>query len=148
MLLLPEDPDASARSRSRTALRERFGKHGRRHPDATRSGRPWREGQTDAAIGAAGLRVVDDLRGTTDASGHLLEATIAAVADEIAGAADLVKGKARGCRWRSCAASATWSPTRTVPGARALVRLGAEDMFAQGSAEAYSQGWKDALREE
>ena len=59
-------------------------------------GRPWRDGQTDVAIGAAGLRVVDDLRGSTDSQGRVLEVTVPAIADELAGAADLVKGKATG----------------------------------------------------
>ena len=59
-------------------------------------GRPWRDGQTDIAIGAAGLRVLDDLRGGTDAHGNPLSATVAAAADELAAAADLVKGKAAG----------------------------------------------------
>ena len=94
VLLLPEDPDASALAIATPCATRTGKKIGVILSDTL--GRPWREGQTDAAIGAAGLRVVDDLRGTTDASGHLLEATIAAVADEIAGAADLVKGKASG----------------------------------------------------
>jgi coenzyme F420-0:L-glutamate ligase/coenzyme F420-1:gamma-L-glutamate ligase len=70
VLLLPEDPDASA-LRIATSLRASTGRRvGVILTDTL--GRPWREGQTDAAIGAAGLRVVDDLRGTTDASGHRL----------------------------------------------------------------------------
>ncbi|HEX7835450.1 MAG TPA: coenzyme F420-0:L-glutamate ligase, partial [Pseudolysinimonas sp.] len=120
VLLLPEDPDASALALA-TALRERFGVRVAVVLSDT-LGRPWREGQTDAAIGAAGLRVVDDLRGTTDASGHLLEATIAAVADEIAGAADLVKGKASGVPVAIVRGLGHLVGELTLPGARSLVR--------------------------
>ena len=94
VLLLPVDPDASARALC-AALRERTGlRLGVLITDT--AGRPWREGQTDIAIGAAGVAVLDDLRGTTDAGGRRLDVTVAAVADEIAAAADLVKGKTSG----------------------------------------------------
>ena len=94
VLLLPVDPDASAHALC-AALRERTGlRLGVLITDT--AGRAWREGQTDIAIGAAGVAVLDDLRGTTDANGRRLDATIAAVADEIASAADLVKGKTSG----------------------------------------------------
>ena len=56
-------------------------------------GRPWRDGVVDTAIGASGLDVLWDLRGQRDPAGHLLEATVIAVADELAAAGDLVKGK-------------------------------------------------------
>jgi coenzyme F420-0:L-glutamate ligase/coenzyme F420-1:gamma-L-glutamate ligase len=59
-------------------------------------GRVWRNGVTDVALGSAGLRPILDLRGTTDANGRLLEATEVAIVDEIAGAANLVLGKAQG----------------------------------------------------
>jgi coenzyme F420-0:L-glutamate ligase/coenzyme F420-1:gamma-L-glutamate ligase len=58
-------------------------------------GRPWRQGTTDVAIGAAGLTVLLDLRGRPDPTGYELQATTIAVADEIAGAAELVMGKTR-----------------------------------------------------
>src|ERR1700712_2583879 len=94
VLLLPADPDASARGLA-AELRARFGvRLGILVSDTL--GRAWREGQTDAAIGAAGVAVVDDLRGGVDAFGQTLEVTQIAVADEIAAAADLVKGKASG----------------------------------------------------
>ena len=60
------------------------------------AGRPWRNGQTDFALGASGIQVIDDLRGSTDANGRLLSVTERCIADEIAAAADLVKGKATG----------------------------------------------------
>jgi coenzyme F420-0:L-glutamate ligase/coenzyme F420-1:gamma-L-glutamate ligase len=91
VLLLPVDPDASAR-RIRDAVGARFGTA----PAVLVSdsmGRPWRFGITDCAIGLAGMRPLDDLRGTPDADGRPMSATIRAVADEIAAAAELALGK-------------------------------------------------------
>jgi coenzyme F420-0:L-glutamate ligase/coenzyme F420-1:gamma-L-glutamate ligase len=94
LVLLPLDPDASA-ARVRGRLRELTGKDvGVIVSDSF--GRPFRMGTTDVAIGAAGLRVLDDLRGTRDRSGYELRSTQIAVADELAGAAQLVMGKADG----------------------------------------------------
>ncbi|TGA93771.1 coenzyme F420-0:L-glutamate ligase, partial [Streptomyces palmae] len=94
VLLLPEDPDLSAR-RIRDALRRTLGVTvGVIVTDTF--GRPWRTGVTDVAIGAAGVRVLDDLRGGTDSHGNPLQVTIVATADELAAAGDLVKGKADG----------------------------------------------------
>ncbi|MER5298197.1 coenzyme F420-0:L-glutamate ligase [Streptomyces lasiicapitis] len=94
VLLLPEDPDASARA-VRAGLRAALGVDvGVIVTDTF--GRPWREGLTDVAIGAAGVRVLDDLRGGVDAYGNPLSATVVATADELAAAGDLVKGKAAG----------------------------------------------------
>jgi coenzyme F420-0:L-glutamate ligase/coenzyme F420-1:gamma-L-glutamate ligase len=94
VVLLPRDPDASAR-RIREALAARFGPQ----PAVIVSdsfGRPWRQGTTDVAIGVAGLRPLLDLRGTEDTHGYTFSATVIAVADELAGAAELVMGKTRG----------------------------------------------------
>jgi coenzyme F420-0:L-glutamate ligase / coenzyme F420-1:gamma-L-glutamate ligase len=94
VVLLPHDPDASAGS-VRAALEERFGVA----PAVIVSdsfGRAWRDGTTDVAIGVAGMRPLLDLRGTTDARGYELAGTVIAVADELAGAAELVMGKANG----------------------------------------------------
>jgi coenzyme F420-0:L-glutamate ligase / coenzyme F420-1:gamma-L-glutamate ligase len=94
VVLLPDDPDASA-ERIRTRLRELTGRVVA--VLVTDSfGRPWRQGTTDVAIGAAGLQVLLDLRGVRDSSGYELHATQIAVADEIAGAAELVMGKTAG----------------------------------------------------
>jgi coenzyme F420-0:L-glutamate ligase/coenzyme F420-1:gamma-L-glutamate ligase len=93
-LLLPEDPDRSAR-RLRDGLRARTGLEIAVVISDT-FGRAWRRGVTDVAIGCAGIRAVVDLRGTTDALGRELVATEICVVDEIASAADLVMGKARG----------------------------------------------------
>ena len=94
IVLLPEDPDASA-TRIRTELGERFG----RAPAVIVSdsfGRAWRQGTTDVAIGVAGMRPLLDLRGQQDARGYELSSTMIAVADELAGGAELVMGKASG----------------------------------------------------
>ena len=94
VVLLPQDPDASA-ARIREALRARFGVA----PAVIVSdsfGRAWRQGTTDVAIGVAGMRPLLDLRGRKDARGYELAATVIAVADELAGAAELVMGKSRG----------------------------------------------------
>lgn len=92
--LLPEDPDRSAR-RIRDGLRGRLGVVVGVIVSDT-FGRPWRRGVTDVAIGSAGIRPVLDLRGTEDAYGRELQVTEVAIVDEIAGAADLVMGKATG----------------------------------------------------
>jgi coenzyme F420-0:L-glutamate ligase / coenzyme F420-1:gamma-L-glutamate ligase len=94
VVLLPRDPDASA-ARIRAALAERFGVA----PAVVVTdsfGRAWRQGTTDVAVGVAGFRPLLDLRGTQDARGRTLSATVIAVADELAAAAELVMGKAEG----------------------------------------------------
>jgi coenzyme F420-0:L-glutamate ligase/coenzyme F420-1:gamma-L-glutamate ligase len=94
LVLLPLDPDASA-ARLRDALHEQTGRTvGVLVTDSF--GRPWRQGTTDVAIGAAGVLVLDDLHGRRDANGYELHATVIAVADEIAGAAQLAMGKLDG----------------------------------------------------
>jgi coenzyme F420-0:L-glutamate ligase/coenzyme F420-1:gamma-L-glutamate ligase len=147
VLLLPIDPDASAR-RLCGDLRRKFGiRIGVILSDTL--GRPWREGQTDAAIGAAGLRVLEDYRGTHDPHGNLLLASAAAVADEIAGAADLVKGKSRGCPValvRGLTQLVLEDIDASEGSARSLIRGAAQDMFRLGSDEAYSNGYKDGQR--
>ncbi|MGD0882017.1 MAG: coenzyme F420-0:L-glutamate ligase [Acidimicrobiales bacterium] len=92
--LLPVDPDKSAR-RIREALGHRLGVDVAVVISDT-FGRTWRNGVTDVAIGIAGIAGVVDLRGTPDATGRLLEATEVCIADEVAGAAELVMGKDRG----------------------------------------------------
>ena len=138
VLLLPEDPDATANALC-TAWRRRFGfSLGVVVSDTF--GRPWREGQTDAAIGASGIRVLDDLRGTTDAAGKPLVVTAAAVADEIAATADLVKGKASNTPVAIVRGLDHLVGPLDLPGARSLVRVAANDMFRVGSDEAYAAG--------
>jgi coenzyme F420-0:L-glutamate ligase / coenzyme F420-1:gamma-L-glutamate ligase len=94
LVLLPLDPDASAAG-IRDRVRELTGKTvGVVVSDSF--GRPWRMGTTDVALGAAGIRVLEDLRGTKDRIGYELRSTQIAIADELAGAAQLVMGKADG----------------------------------------------------
>jgi coenzyme F420-0:L-glutamate ligase/coenzyme F420-1:gamma-L-glutamate ligase len=94
LVLLPLDPDASAR-RLRQGLHERTGRTvGVVVTDSF--GRPYRQGTTDVAIGVAGFEPILDLRGTTDRIGYELRASRVAIADELAGAADLARGKAEG----------------------------------------------------
>ena len=94
LVLLPVDPDASAAG-LRAALAERTGRDVAVIVSDS-FGRPWRQGTTDVAIGAAGLTPLLDLRGTRDPAGYELRTTTIAVADEIAGAAELVMGKVAG----------------------------------------------------
>ncbi len=138
LLVLPAAPDAVA-----AALRADLLRRTGLLPDAAlgvvvtdTAGRPWRVGQVDFALGSAGLAPAEDLRGGVDADGRPLEVTTRAVADEVAAAADLVKGKTsavpvavvRGLpqAWLSPAA----------PGSASLVRVGPGDWFALGHVEA------------
>ena len=111
--LLPEDPDASAR-RIRDGIRARTGAS----PAVIISdsfGRPWRNGIVNVAIGSAGMEALLDLRGEPDVAGRQMQATIIAVADELASAADLAGGKVaqlpvvivRGYEWRASQAGAS-----------------------------------------
>jgi coenzyme F420-0:L-glutamate ligase/coenzyme F420-1:gamma-L-glutamate ligase len=138
--LLPIDPDGSALALA-TALRARLGVDlGVILSDTF--GRPWRDGQTDVAIGAAGLHVVDDLRGSTDSQGRVLEVTVPAIADELAGAADLVKGKAAGRPVAVVRGLGRFVAGLDAAGAKRLIRTAELDMFRLGSDEADRQGYE------
>lgn len=135
VLILPADPDGAARD-----LHDALASH---CPDTVfglvisdTAGRPWRLGQTDFALGAHGVRVVDDLRGTTDADGRPLAVTTRAVADEVAAAADLVKGKTGGVAAALVRGLSALVTDDAAPGARSLVRTGPADWFALGHREA------------
>ena len=91
LVLLPVDPDASA-ARLRARLRELTGAEIAVIVSDS-FGRAWRQGTTDVAIGCAGVEPLLDLHGERDATGYELHATVIAVADELAGAAELVRGK-------------------------------------------------------
>ena len=136
LVLLPEDPDASAR-RLRTGIRALTGANVGVVVSDT-MGRAWRVGQTDAAIGAAGLVVLEDLRGTSDRHGNRLDVTVRAVGDEIAGLAELVAGKTSGVP--AVVVRGLESYVLPVgddgPGAATLVRPHHEDRFRLGTAEA------------
>jgi coenzyme F420-0:L-glutamate ligase / coenzyme F420-1:gamma-L-glutamate ligase len=135
VLLLPEDPDASAR-RVRDGLRDALGvRVGVILTDTF--GRPWREGLTDVAIGACGIRVLDDHRGGRDTHGNPLAVTVTATADELAAAGDLVKGKASGLPVAVVRGlPGVLLPAEEDAGARPLVRVAADDMFRLGTSEA------------
>ncbi len=133
VILLPADPDASAR-RLRAGLRARSGARvGVVISDTM--GRPWRNGQTDTAIGAAGLLPLVDYRGRPDTFGTPLEVTVAAVADEIAAAAELVKGKTAGIPVAVVRGLGNLVTDEDGPGAGALIRPAAEDLFRFGAAD-------------
>jgi len=145
VLLLPVDPDASARALA-TGIRALAGATvGVILSDTL--GRPWREGQTDIAIGAAGVRVFDDLRGSTDASGKPLAVTMPCVADEIAGAAELVKGKSSGVPVAVVRGLGQYVGDLDLPGARSIQRPADRDLFRIGADEAYNEGYRDGFDE-
>ncbi len=139
LLLLPADPDLAARA-VYAALLSAYAPAPLPEIGIVLSdtaGRPWRQGQSDFALGACGVQVLEDLRGGTDADGRELSVTARALADEIAAAADLVKGKARAVP----AALVHGLPRECVgqpglPGAAHLVRTGPDDWFATGASEA------------
>jgi coenzyme F420-0:L-glutamate ligase/coenzyme F420-1:gamma-L-glutamate ligase len=137
LVLLPVDPDASARA-LRAALRERYDRRVAVIITDT-MGRPWRLGLSDVAIGAAGLSPVRDYRGEVDPYGNELQITQMADIDELAGAGELVKGK-----YDRVPVAVVRGYGRVTdddgPGARALVRDAAEDMFSLGTAEARALG--------
>ncbi len=167
--LLPTDPDASAAS-----MVAAFAAHGRRIGViiTDTQGRAWRNGVTDVAIGAAGIEVLDDHRGGVDEFGNELVVTQVAVGDEVAAAADLVKGKLAGVPVAvvrgldapglgsagpdSAApdSAAPGAPDRGAPdrgrlrgGGRSLIREAGSDLFRLGTDLAIELGRRDALAE-
>ncbi|GAA2174323.1 hypothetical protein GCM10009846_19830 [Agrococcus versicolor] len=143
ILLLPVDADASALAIA-TALRARFGVAlGVVVTDTF--GRPWRAGQTDVAIGAAGIRVIEPLAGSVDTHGRPLVVSAAAIADEIASTAELVAGKTSGRPVTIVRGLARHVRGLDEPGARRLVRDAESDMFRLGSAEAHAEGFAAGL---
>ena len=142
LALLPIDPDASAQL-LREAIRERAG------IDVAvvisdSMGRPWRNGITDTAIGVAGVTAVTDPRGRTDAYGNTLAVTQVAIADELAAAGDLVKGKLGGIPVaivRGFARDGKLDDDGL--GSRNLIRGAADDLFRMGTAEAIAVGRED-----
>jgi coenzyme F420-0:L-glutamate ligase/coenzyme F420-1:gamma-L-glutamate ligase len=131
--LLPEDSDASARS-LRAALRATYGVDVAVVVSDT-FGRPWRYGLTDVAVGVAGLAPLADHRGLTDSHGHELGITVTATADEIAAAAELVKGKLAAVPVAVVRGLPGVVGAADGPGAAAYVRPAAEDMFRYGHRE-------------
>lgn len=133
---LPVDPDRSARE-LRAGLRERTGANVGVVVTDT-AGRAWRRGQSDIAVGAAGVAVLESFAGRTDDYGHLLQVTEPAVADELAGAAELAQGKLgrRPFAVVRGRADLVLPPGQDGPGATALVRPDDEDLFGLGAREA------------
>jgi coenzyme F420-0:L-glutamate ligase / coenzyme F420-1:gamma-L-glutamate ligase len=146
VLLLPVDPDASARA-LRAVLRGRLGLDRLGVVVTDTMGRAWRDGLVDVAIGTAGIAVVDDLRGGVDAHGRPLSATVTAVADEVASASELVRGKADGRPVAVVRGLGRHVTAADGPGARVLVRASADDLFREGSAEAYAEGYRTGFAE-
>jgi len=147
--LLPQDPDASARairSEVTTAMERQTQRALKTSPHggsnsasaefeppavviADSFGRAWRLGQTEVAIGCAGLAPLDDWRGRTDASGRELSATVIAIADEVAAAADLARKKDSGMPVAVMRGLDEYVTAEDGPGAVALRRSPAEDLF-------------------
>lgn len=137
-LLLPLDPDDDARDLLLALVRvtglTRLGL-----VVSDTAGRPWRQGQTDIALGAAGVLAVQDHREAVDADGRPLRVSVHALADTLAGAADLVKGKDRGvpvALVRGVDPALVPGPAWDGPAAASLVRSGPEDWFGLGRVEA------------
>ena len=133
ILLLPRDPDASAanlRAQLAAATGLRLGVI-----ISDTAGRPWRTGQTDHAIGVCGVQVLQNYVGAKDAYDNELQVTVMAVADELAAAADLVKGKLRG-RPVAVVRGLGSLVSEADSSARELLRDPAKDMFSFGSQEA------------
>ncbi|GAA2567423.1 coenzyme F420-0:L-glutamate ligase [Pseudonocardia hydrocarbonoxydans] len=140
LALLPADPDASA-ARLRGELRARLGVDVAVVVTDT-LGRSWRIGQTDVAIGSAGIAVLHGYEGQTDEQGNELLVTQVAIADELAAAADLVKGKLGGL---PVAVVRGLAPVDDGSTARDLVRPVHEDMFWLGANEAIARGRGEAV---
>jgi coenzyme F420-0:L-glutamate ligase/coenzyme F420-1:gamma-L-glutamate ligase len=142
VLLLPVDPDASARTLA-AGLRSATGAAvGVILSDTL--GRAWRDGQTDSAIGAAGVHVFEDYRGSTDSAGRPLVVTLPCVADELAAAADLVKRKTTGIPVAVVRGRADLVGDLDLPGARSIVRAAERDLFHTGAREAWEAGYAAA----
>ena len=127
VVLLPVDPDASARA-LRARLRELTGAA----PAVVITdsfGRAWRRGQSEVAIGCAGVRALEDWRGLPDATGRRLQATAIAIADELAAAADLTRTKDGMQPAVLLRGAARYVTPEDGPGAVALVRPEGEDLF-------------------
>lgn len=145
ILLLPEDPDDSAR-RLAAELKGRTGLDlGIIVTDTV--GRPWRYGQTDIAIGCANFKVFDDSRGTVDTDGKPLSVTQRCIADEVAAATDIVKGKAAAIPVAIVRGLATHVVPGSLERARDINRDAALDLFSQGTAEAYASGFADGTKQ-
>ncbi|MFE9203776.1 coenzyme F420-0:L-glutamate ligase [Micromonospora sp. NPDC007230] len=142
LVLLPRDPDASARA-LRAALRDQY------HLDVAviisdTMGRPWRNGLTDVALGVAGMPAIRDHRGEIDPYGNELQLTQMAVVDELAAAGELIKGKCDQVPVAVVRGYLGVAGADDGEGARVLVREAALDLFSLGTAEAKAAGLREA----
>ncbi|MET8250048.1 coenzyme F420-0:L-glutamate ligase [Micromonospora sp. NPDC005197] len=142
LVLLPVDPDASARE-LRAALRERYDLDVAVIISDT-MGRPWRNGLTDVALGVAGMPAIRDHRGEVDPYGNELQLTQMAVVDELAGAGELIKGKCDQVPVAVVRGYLAATRADDSDGARALIRDAAQDLFSLGTAEARASGLAEA----
>ncbi|MEU5912997.1 coenzyme F420-0:L-glutamate ligase [Micromonospora sp. NPDC047527] len=142
LVLLPVDPDASARA-LRAALKDRYDLDVAVIVSDT-MGRPWRNGLTDVALGVAGMPAIRDHRGEVDPYGNELQLTQMAVVDELAGAGELIKGKCDQVPVAVVRGYLSGLGADDSGGAKALVRDAAQDLFSLGTAEARSAGLADA----
>lgn len=143
VVLLPEDSDASA-----CAIRSHIQTHRGINVGVVITdtlGRAWRLGVTDHAIGCAGIQVIDDLTGETDAFGRELEMTMVAIADELAAASELVRAKNSMTPIAVIRGASGWVTPDDGPGALALIRPDHEDMFSLGTREAMEHGAQQAV---
>ena len=148
IVLLPLDPDASARTLRATLLDRTGANVGVIITDT--AGRAWRDGQTDIAIGAAGLEVLESFAGQVDAYGNDLVVTAPAVVDEIASAAEISQGKlgARPFAVLRGRADLVREPGDDGPGASALIRPEGSDFFGFGAREAVVRALKGAAADQ
>ncbi|MFI7425585.1 coenzyme F420-0:L-glutamate ligase [Micromonospora sp. NPDC049836] len=142
LVLLPADPDASARA-LRAALRDRYRLDVAVIISDT-MGRPWRNGLTDVALGVAGMPAIRDHRGEIDPYGNELQLTQMAVVDELAGAGELIKGKCDQVPVAVVRGYLGVGRDDDSAGARALVRDAELDLFSLGTAEARAAGLREA----
>jgi coenzyme F420-0:L-glutamate ligase/coenzyme F420-1:gamma-L-glutamate ligase len=142
LVLLPTDPDASART-LRAALRQRYGVDVAVIISDT-MGRPWRNGLTDVALGVAGMAAIRDHRGEVDPYGNELQLTEMAVVDELAGAGELIKGKCDQVPVAVVRGYLAAPLPHDGDGAVTLVRDAAQDLFSLGTAEARAAGLRAA----
>jgi coenzyme F420-0:L-glutamate ligase/coenzyme F420-1:gamma-L-glutamate ligase len=138
LVLLPVDPDASA-ARLKAALTQRG--HDVAVVVSDTMGRPWRLGLVDVALGSAGIEALRDYRGSVDAYGNELHVTQVAIVDELAAAADLVKGKTAGV---PVAVVRGLAYRDSDAGAKPLLRGAEQDLFSLGTAEARAEGLRAA----
>lgn len=143
VLLLPLDPDASARVLAGELRRSLGVRVGVVISDTL--GRPWRDGQTDVAIGAAGVRVFDKLQGLRDSAGRTMTVTQPCVGDELAAAGDLVKGKLSRSPVAVVRGMGRLVGELDLPGAASIVRDAKRDLFRIGTDEAHRAGYEEGF---